>query len=321
MSTSDYGQYFSGKAVLVTGGAGFLGSHIVDRLRQVSDCRVAVPRRAEADLTVLSEAERYFSSVSPEVVIHCAAFYGGMKIHTIYPGKIYYENVVMGANVFEAARRAGVKKLVCVLSDCSYPGYLDKEVLSEDDLWKGLPHQSALDYGLAKRLLPIQGWAYKEQYGFNSIHLIPTNMYGLRDHFDPDRSHVVAALVKKFIEAVDAGSSRVEIWGSGRPTRNFLYVDDAAEGILRATVAMDDPAPMNLTNEHGNTVRELAEAVAGAVGFRGELYFNTEKPDGQMKKILDVSRMKNALGWMPSTDLATGLQKTVAWYRENQNLL
>lgn len=310
-------DFFHGKSILVTGGAGFLGSRVVELLKE-RGAKVFVPRRAEYDLTDRNQVERCFTAAKPQLVIHCAAFYGGMRTHELYPAKIYYENLVMGAHLMEVARLRGVEKFVSVGTDCSYPGYLDKEVLSEDDLWGGLPHETALDYGLVKKMLAIQGWAYRKQYGFRAIHIILTNMYGPRDAFHPDKSHVVAALIRKFVEAKLENKDTVEIWGSGRPTRNFLYVEDAAHGLLLAAEKYDDAAPLNVTTENGNTVRELAETIAMLTGFFGRLEYNTTRPDGQMKKILDVSRMKRVLGWAPQISLEEGLRKTVRWYEEHK---
>jgi nucleoside-diphosphate-sugar epimerase len=310
-------DFFSGKTVLVTGGAGFLGSYIVERLTE-RGAEVFVPRRAQYDLADRLQVEHCFVDAKPQIVIHCAAFYGGMRMHELYPAKIYYENLVMGAHLMEVARLSGVEKFVSAGTDCSYPGYLNKDVLSEDDLWNGAPHETALDYGLAKKALAIQGWAYRKQYDFHAIHVILTNMYGPRDAFHPDKSHVVAALIRKFIEAKRADKNSVEVWGSGKPTRNFLYVEDAADGLLLATEKYDDTAPMNVTTDGGSTVRELAETIAKLTGFSGRLEYNTTRPDGQMKKILDVSRMKQVLGWAPQTSLEDGLRKTIRWYEEHK---
>lgn len=310
-------DFFSGKSVLVTGGAGFLGSHVVELLKE-RGASVSVPRKAEYNLIDMKQAEQMFQELKPEIVIHCAAFYGGMRIHELYPAKIYYENLIMGANVMEAARRYGVKKFVSVGTDCAYPGYLNKEVLGEGDLWSGLPHESAMDYGLVKKMLSIQGWAYKKQFGFDSIHVILTNMYGPKDAFHPDRSHVVAALIKKFVEAKQQNKDSVEVWGSGKPTRNFLYVEDAALGLILAAEKYNDVTPLNVTTDGGNTVNELAENIKRLTMFQGKLVYNTERPDGQMKKILDVTRMKKILNWKPATSLEEGLKHTISWYEANK---
>lgn len=309
--------FFSGKKVLVTGGAGFLGSVVGEKLNS-RGAKVFIPRKSVYDLTDRSKISQCFKDTNPDIVIHCAAFYGGMRIHELYPARIYYENLIMGTELLEAARLAGVEKFVSVGTDCAYPGYLNKEVLSEDDLWNGLPHQTALDYGLVKKMLSIGGWAYKKQYGFNSIHVIITNMYGPRDAFHPDKSHVVAALIRKFVEAKQQDKDEVEIWGSGKPTRNFLYVEDAAEGLLLAAEKYNDTKPINVTTNGGNTISELAETIAKLTDFKGKLFFNTARPDGQMKKILDVSRMKQILNWEPKISLEEGLRRTISWYEANK---
>ncbi len=310
-------NFFSGKSILVTGGAGFLGGYITSSL-QKRGAKVFVPRRVEYDLTDRKQAEKCYEDSRPEIVIHCAAFYGGMKMHELFSAKIYYENLVMGAQMMELARLYGIKKYVSIGSDCSYPGYLNKEILSEDDLWVGLPHETALDYGMVKKLPIIQGWAYNKQYGFNAIHVILTNMYGPKDAFHPDKSHVVAALIRKFVEAKQKGLDSVDIWGSGKPTRNFLYVEDAADGVILATEKYNDIASLNVTTDGGSTVALLAENLKKITGFEGKLIYDASRPDGQMKKILDVTRMKNVLGWTPQISLEEGLKRTISWYEKHK---
>lgn len=309
----------AGKTVLLTGGHGFLGSHLADRLSAMP-LRLVRPRRADVDFIDQRATFDYLGRLRPDIVIHCAAWYGGMRIHELHPGRIYYENLMMGTNLLEAARRSGVKKFVTIGSDCAYPGDLPKDVLTEEDLWSGPPHESALDYGVVKRVLSVQGWAYRKEYGFNAIFLIPTNMYGPRDTFEFESAHVVGALIRRFVEAEAAEVPTVEVWGTGRPVRNFLYVEDAAEGIVRATQRYDDTAPLNLTTSEGRSVRELAETIRDLVGYRGEVVWNTSRRDGQLKKILDVSRMRQALDWEPRVTLREGLERTIAWYRSHKTL-
>lgn len=308
--------YWSGKSVTVTGGSGFLGSHIVERLERAA-ANVAVPRKCEYDLTHPDACRRWFDEHPSDVVIHAAAFYGGIWINRLYPAQIYYENLVMGTHLMEAARQAGVGKYVTVGTACSYPGYLEGE-LREDDLWNGPPHESVRNYGITKRIQQIQGWAYRRQYEFPSIHVILTNLYGPRDTFNPDRSHVVAALIRKWVEAQQAGAESVEVWGTGRPIREFLYVDDCAEAILLAAERYDDAEPLNIGCGIGTTIRELAETIHEVTGFQGSIAWNTEKPDGQMKKVLDITRMREALEWTPPTLLREGLRRTIEWYVANK---
>lgn len=310
-------SFWNQKSVVVTGGAGFLGRFIVCNLERAG-ARVFVPRKQNYNFTHLSDCLRCFQEHKPEIVIHSAAFYGGIWINQLYPGQIYYENLVMGANVIEAARLVGVEKFVGIGTACSYPGFLQGE-LREGNLWDGRLHESVQNYGLTKKMMAMQCWAYKKQYDFNGIHLILTNLYGPFDTYNPERSHVAAALIRKFVEAKLDNSDTVEVWGTGKPIREFLYVEDCAEAILRATEEYDDVEPMNIGTGIGTSIRELAETIQDVCGFAGQIVWNTEKPDGQQKKILDVTKMKNALNWQPPTDLRTGLERTIDWYVANKS--
>jgi len=305
-------SFWQGKRVMVTGGAGFLGRHIVGLLQEHS-AEVFVPRSRDYNLVRFEGAERAMADCRPQLVIHAAAFYGGIWINQLYPGRIFYENLVMGAHLMEAARLAGVEKFVGIGTACSYPGYLDG-LLKEANLWDGIPHETVVNYGLTKKMMAIQGWAYRKQYGMNCIHLILTNLYGPWDTFNPERSHVAAALIRKFVEARLEGAREVEIWGSGRPVREFLYVEDCAEAIVRAAEVYDDVSPLNIGCGEGASIRELAELIRDIVGFRGEIVWNPAKPDGQMMKVLDTTKMRQVLDWSPPTSLAEGLRKTVDWY-------
>ena len=305
-------SFWQGKRVMVTGGAGFLGRHIVGLLAD-RDAVVSVPRSRDYNLVSFEQAQRAMEDFQPQVVIHSAAFYGGIWINQLYPGRIFYENLVMGANLMEAARLAKVEKFVGIGTACSYPGYLEG-LLKEENLWDGIPHETVVNYGLTKKIMAIQGLAYKKQYGMDSIHLILTNLYGPWDTFNPERSHVVAALIRKFVEARQAVADEVEVWGSGRPVREFLYVEDCAEAIVRAAEVYNDLTPLNVCCGQGTSIRKLAELVKETTGFRGEIVWNTEKPDGQMMKVLDATRMEQALHWYPPTSLADGMRKTVDWY-------
>src|SRR5437868_2680864 len=309
-------DFWKHKRVVVTGGAGFLGSHVVELLEKLG-ANVVIPRRKEYDLTTLEAALRCLQKFEPQVVIHSAAYYGGIGFNQLYPGKIFYENLVMGANVMEASRRAGVKKFVAIGTACSYPGYLEGE-LKEENLWDGPPHDSVINYGLTKKMMAVQGWAYKKQYDFDAIHLILTNLYGPRDTFQIERSHVVSALIKKFVDAKQEGHPEVEVWGTGKPIREFLYVEDCAEAIVLAAEYCHDSAPLNIGCGEGTSIRELVEHIQRITGWEGKLRWNTSKPDGQEKKILNVARMKAVLKWQPPTSLPQGLEKTIQWYVANK---
>jgi GDP-L-fucose synthase len=308
--------FWTDKSVVVTGGTGFLGSHIVEILT-AEGARVFVPRKRDYNLMKLDDGLRCFLEHRPEIVIHGAAFYGGIWINQVYPGRIYYENLVMGANVIEACRLASVKKFVGIGTACSYPGYLEG-MLSEDRLWDGPLHETVRNYGLTKKMMQIQCWAYQKQYDFHGIHLILTNLYGPRDSYNPQRSHVAAALIRKFVEATLEKQQEVEVWGTGKPIREFLFVEDCARAVVLAAEKYDDVEPLNIGTGIGTSIRELTEMIREISGFEGAIRWNTEKPDGQMVKILNVSRMKSVLNWVPPTDLRTGLEKTIRWYRENK---
>ncbi len=311
-------QFWSGKSVVVTGGAGFLGSFICDRLKALGcGVRITVPRRKDYDLTHPDACQRLMRDAKPDVVIHCAAFYGGIWINQLHPGRIFYENLVRGAHIMKASRQASVAKFVGVGTACSYPGYLEGE-LKESDLWNGPPHETVINYGLTKKMMAVQGWAYRREYQFNAIHVILTNLYGPRDTFHIRRAHVVSALIKKFVEAQQQNAPEVEVWGTGKPIREFLYVEDCAESILVAAERYNDATPINIGTGIGTSIRELVELIQELSGFKGTLRWNAEKPDGQMKKLLDVTRMKSALQWTPATPLREGLRRTIAWYIANK---
>ena len=304
--------FWKDKKVLLTGGHGFLGRHLKSRLEGFGAV-VASPRRNEFNLTSMDMVMRCFSHYRPEMVIHSAAYYGGLGITLSEPGKIYYENLVMGAHMMEAARLHDVKKFVAVGTACSYPGHLENQ-LRESDLWAGPLHDSVIAYGSVKKMMAIQGLAYRKQFGFNSVHLIPSNLYGPHDCFDDYRSHVVGALVRKFCEA-HANGGEVSLWGTGIPIREFLFVEDCADGIMLAAEKYNEIQPLNIGNGIGTSIRELAETISEILGFRGRLVWDTTKPDGQLMKILDITHMKSVLGWSPRYSLREGLEKTLKWYQ------
>ncbi len=311
-------SFWTGKRVTVTGGAGFLGQHVVKRLRKYG-AEVFVPRKRDYDFVALDSCLRCLLEQPCDVLIHGAAYYGGIGINVSEPGRLYYSNLVMGANLMEAARLAKVKKVVNIGTACSYPGYLEGH-LKEADLWAGPCHASVVNYGLTKKMLAVQGQAYKKQYGLDSIHLILTNLYGPGDSYNPDRSHVVAALVRKWVEADLAKAPSIEVWGTGKPVREFIYVEDCADAIVLAAEKYDDAAmPLNIGTGIGTSIRELVETINDVTGYRGKIAWNTDKPDGAALKVLDVTRMTEALeGWTAPTDLRAGLAKTIGWYQENK---
>lgn len=311
-------SYWADRRVTVTGGAGFLGQHLVKRLKSYG-AQVYVPRQRDYNLTTLDGSLRCLLEHPCDQLFHAAAYYGGIGINVNEPANLYYRNLVMGANLMEAARLAGVSKVVNIGTACSYPGYLEGH-LKEEDLWAGPCHASVVNYGLTKKMLAVQGLAYKKQYGLDSIHLILTNLYGPGDSYNPDRSHVVAALVRKWVEADLAQAPSIEVWGTGKPVREFIYVEDCADAIVLAAEKYNDVTlPLNIGTGIGTSIRELVETINEVTGYRGRLDWNTDKPDGAAFKVLDVARMKSALdGWVPPTSLKDGLKKTIAWYRANK---
>ncbi len=308
---------WSEKTVLVTGGHGFLGSHLAGVLRRrgVSAERLRLPGSAEADLTERAACERVVAGAN--VVIHAAGRIGGIGLNRERPGELFHQNAIMGLLLMDAARRAGVGKFVTVGTTCEYPK-VTPVPFREEALWDGYPDEVTGPYGLAKKMLLVQGQTYREQYGFCSVHLIPTNLYGPGDHFDERYGHVIPSLLKRFLEAAEAGIPSVAVWGTGRATREFLFVEDAAEGIARAAEAYDDPAPVNLGSGVETPIRELVDLIALLTGFDGEILWDADKPDGQPRRSLDVSRARAAFGFEAATGLEEGLRKTLDWYRENR---
>jgi GDP-L-fucose synthase len=298
---------------MVTGGAGFLGRAVVRELSKAQASVVFVPRSADYDLRTADGITRAIDDARPDVIIHLAAVVGGIGANRQNPGRFFYENAVMGIQLLEHARLADIAKLVAVGTVCAYPK--DTPVpFREDELWNGYPEETNAPYGLAKKMLLVQGQAYRNQYGFNTIHLIPVNLYGPGDNFDPGSSHVIPALIKKFVDARDAGAPSVEIWGTGRASREFLYVDDAARGILLAAELYDGAEPVNLGVGREITIRALSELIAHLTGFSGELVWDPSKPDGQPRRSLDTTRAAELFGFRARTEFEDGLRRTIEWY-------
>lgn len=302
--------------ILVTGGAGFLGSHVVDLLRAEGEDPF-VARRRDYDLIDPAATRRLFADARPELVFHLAAEVGGIGANREHPGRYWHANLAMGLNVLEESRRAAVEKLVLVGTICAYPE-LTPVPFREDDLWAGYPEPTNAPYGVAKRALLTGAQAYREQYGLNAIYLLPVNLYGPRDDFDLRTSHVVPALIRKMLDARDAGAGSVVLWGDGRPTREFLYVEDCAEALVLAARRYDGREPVNLGTGEEISIRDLAALVAEITGFDGEISWDVSKPGGQARRRLDVSRAEALLGFRARTLLRAGLERTVTWYAEHR---
>ena len=301
------------KRLLVTGGAGFLGTHVVGALRGRGAGRVDVPRSAQHDLTREGVVEALLDQTRPEIVIHLAAVVGGIGANQENPGKFFYDNLMMGALLMEHARRRGIAKFVAVGTVCAYPKFAPIP-FKEENLWDGYPEETNAPYGLAKKMLLVQAQAYRRQYGFNAIYLLPVNLYGPGDNFDPRSSHVIPALIRKCLEAKEAGADRIVVWGTGRATREFLYVEDCAEGIVRATEAYDGPDPVNLGSAQEITIADLVTKIAAITGFTGEIVWDKSKPDGQPRRKLDTSRAERLFGFESHTNFDRGLRATIEWY-------
>ena len=301
-------------SVLVTGGAGFLGSRVVDKLAERGCRRIFVPRQRDFDLRERDDIRRAIQGAAPDLIIHLAARVGGIGANRAHPAEFFYDNLMMGVQLMHEAWRAGVRKFVAIGTVCAYPKYTPVP-FHEDHLWDGYPEETNAPYGLAKKMLLVQSQAYRQQYGFNSIFLLPVNLYGPGDNFDPESSHVIPALVKKCVDAVESGDEAIEVWGDGSPTREFLYVDDAAEGVLLAAERYNDSLPVNLGSSYEISIKELVETIARLTGFTGKIRWDTTKPNGQPRRKLDTTRAAHAFGFRAQTDFATGLAHTVAWYQ------
>lgn len=304
---------WSNKRICVTGGAGFLGSFVVEELHRRGAQNVFVPRSAEYDLTTEAGVSRLFHDARPEVMIHLAAVVGGIGANKENPGWFFYANAMMGIQLIEYARRHNVEKSVIVGTICAYPKFTPVP-FREEDLWDGYPEETNAPYGIAKKALLVQCQAYREQYGMNAVYLLPVNLYGPRDNFDPRSSHVIPALIRKCLEAKERGDSELHAWGDGTPTREFLYVEDAARGIVMAAERYNGSEPVNLGSGMEISIRELTETIARFCEFEGEIVWDVDKPNGQPRRQLDVSRAKAAFGFQATTAFEDGLRKTIEWY-------
>jgi GDP-L-fucose synthase len=301
------------KRIVVTGGAGFLGRHVVGRLEQLGCRQVFVPRRSQYDLTQQAAIDRLLADYRPDIVIHLAAVVGGIGANRSNPASFLYQNLIMGALLIETCRKSSVEKFVQVGTICSYPKFTPVP-FKESDLWNGYPEETNAPYGLAKKLLIVQLQASRQQYGFNGINLLPVNLFGPHDNFDLETSHVIPALIRKFIEAKRRGDESVEVWGTGTPTREFIYVEDAAEAICLATERLETSDPVNIGSGFEISIRDLVQMIKDAIGYRGEIRFDASKPDGQPRRCLDTRQAKTLFGFEAKTSLTAGLQKTIDWY-------
>ncbi len=304
------------KKILVTGGAGFLGSFVVKELvkRGVSQINISMPRSKELDLRKWEDCQT--AVLNQNVVIHLAAKVGGIGFNREKPGELFYDNLMIGAQMMEAARQEGVKKFVALGTVCAYPKFTPVP-FRENDLWNGYPEETNAPYGLAKKMLLVQAQAYRQQYGFNAIYLLPVNLYGPGDNFNPGSSHVIPALIRKVADAKREKKDFVEVWGSGKATREFLYVEDAARAIALAAERYDKPEPVNIGSGMEISIKDLAGLICGIMDFHGEIRWNSSKPDGQLKRRLDVSRAENEFGFRAKTGFENGLKKTIDWYLSN----
>jgi GDP-L-fucose synthase len=308
-------SFWSNKKILVTGGAGFLGSHIVENLvqkRGAAQSQINIPRSGQVDLRVWDNCRKVTENM--DVIIHLAARVGGIGFNQKYPGTLFYDNIMMGTQLMEAARLNKVQKFIQVGTVCAYPKFTPAP-FKEENLWDGYPEETNAPYGIAKKALLVMAQAYRQQYGMNVIYLLPVNLYGPKDNFDLESSHVIPALIRKFIEAMEKNARQVVIWGTGKASREFLYVDDAAEGVVAATEKYDKPAPVNLGTGREITINQLVTLIAQKTGFKGEIVWDTKKPDGQPRRCLDVNRARAEFGFEAKTNLEEGLQKTIDWYK------
>jgi GDP-L-fucose synthase len=308
---------FPYKRIVVTGGAGFLGRFVVDRLHNFPNVEVFVPRRQEYDLVKEENVKRLLADANPDLVIHLAAVVGGIGHNQKNPGRFFYENLMMGTQLIEQSRLHGIRKFVAIGTVCAYPKYTPTP-FKEDDLWNGYPEETNAPYGLAKKMMLVQSQAYREQYGMNSIFLLPANLYGPGDNFDLETSHVIPALIRKCIEARNRGDSHIEAWGSGTASREFLYVEDCAEGIVRASALYDEAPPVNLGSGNEVVIKDLLQMIVRLTRFEGEIRWRSDRPDGQPKRQLDTSRALEKFGFKARTSLEEGLKRTIQWYENTR---
>jgi len=307
------GVFWENRRIVVTGGAGFLGSYLLEGLRKRGAEKVFIADIDKYDLTLIDDIRQMYEELTPDIVIHLAAVVGGIGANREHPGEFFYKNLMMGVQLIEKARLRSIEKFVAIGTVCAYPKFTPVP-FREDDIWDGYPEETNAPYGLAKKMLLVQSQAYRQEYGFNSIFLLPVNLYGPRDNFDPKSSHVIPALIKKCVDAIDKGNDYIEVWGTGSASREFIYAEDAAEGILLATEKYNEEAPVNIGSGFEITIRQLVEKIADLTGFKGEIRWDATKPDGQPRRCLDTTRAFEKFGFKAQTDFDEGLKKTIEWY-------
>jgi len=310
-------NFWSTRRIVVTGGAGFLGSYVLEGLAARQADLVFVPKIEDYDLTTIEDIKRMYEDMRPDIVIHLAAVVGGIGANRLRPGEFFYKNLIMGIQLIEQARLNGIEKFTAIGTICAYPKFAPVP-FKEDDLWNGYPEETNAPYGLAKKMLLVQSQAYRQEYGFNSIFLLPVNLYGPRDNFHPASSHVIPALIKKCVDAIDAGADHIEVWGTGKATREFIYAADAAEGILLAAEKYNESEPVNIGAGFEISIKDLVDKIVHHTGFNGKVVWDHTKPDGQPRRMLDTARAYEKFGFRAKMDFDEGIRRTVEWYQANK---